>query len=379
MSSLAILLGLAFLVSVDVRIMAPVLPSIAASLGSTPGQIGLAMTTYSLAYGTGQLVYGSLSDRYGRIAVVRLAGLGFAICTVVSAIAASPGQFIGARLLAGACAGAVIPLTVVFIGDTFEYAARQVAIGRVSVVTSAGLAFSAAIGGAVAHFVSWRVLLVGYAALALIPVALMIGRDPARPKRGRDAPPARFADFLMNPRARRIYLAIFAEGVFLWGAVTYLGALVTHRHGLDQLRAGFVVALFGVGTMLGGLLLGPLQRFMSENVLAGAGGLVMAAALAALIPVWPAWVFAIAMFVLGLGFVALHTTLQLRGSEISVAARGKAFSLFAFSLFTGMAVGTAALGRLVDAGRESTLLAICAAGLVVVGWMTARSGGRRAA
>lgn len=379
MSSLAVLFGLAFLVSVDLRIIAPVLPSIAASLGGTPGQIGLAMTAYSLAYGTGQLVYGSLSDRYGRIAVVRVAGLGFAICTALSAAAASTGQFIGARLLAGACAGAVIPLTVVFIGDTFAYGARQVAIARVSVVTSAGLAFSAGIGGAVAHFVSWRALLLGYALLALVPVGLMVGRDPGRPTRGRDEPPARFTAFLVDPRARRIYLAIFAEGVFLWGAVTYLGALATRRHGLDQLGAGLVIALFGIGTMLGGLLLAPLQRFVSENALAGAGGVVMAGALAALIPAPPAWAFAAAMFVLGLGFVALHTTLQLRGSEISVAARGKAFSLFAFSLFTGMAVGTAALGRLVDGGREHTLLAVSAAGLVVVGWMTARSGGRRAA
>ena len=51
MTPLVLLFTLAFLVSVDVRILAPVLPSIAISLGATAGAAGLAMTSYSLAYG----------------------------------------------------------------------------------------------------------------------------------------------------------------------------------------------------------------------------------------------------------------------------------------------------------------------------------------
>jgi len=43
MTPLAPLFTLAFPVSVDARILGPVLPSIAASLGSTPGSVGLAM------------------------------------------------------------------------------------------------------------------------------------------------------------------------------------------------------------------------------------------------------------------------------------------------------------------------------------------------
>jgi YNFM family putative membrane transporter len=87
-----------------------------------------------------------------------------------------------------------------------------------------------------------------------------------------------------------------------------------------------------------------LRHRLSENALAGMGGLLMGAAYLILIPRWPWPVFALSMLMLGLGFVGLHSTLQLRGTEISPAARGKAFSLFAFNLFTGIAVGTAVLG-----------------------------------
>jgi predicted MFS family arabinose efflux permease len=370
---LVLLFTLAFLVSVDLRILAPVLPSISLSLGSTPGTVGLAMTTYALAYGTGQLVYGPLSDRLSRIMVVRAAGLGFSFCTVLSALSVTTWQFIVVRLLAGAFAGAVIPLTLVFIADTVEYERRQVVLGRFSVVTSAALAFSASIGGTVAYLVSWRLMLCGYGLLALIPVGLMWRLGAEGPRRPLEAPSraARFIDFLRDRRAQLVYIAVSFEGFLLWGGVTYLGSFVTRRHDLDQFSVGMLIALFGVGTMTGGVLMAAIRRWVSESVLAGIGGALMGTAYLILIPRWPWPAFAVSMFILGLGFVGLHTTLQLRGTEISPTARGKAFSLFAFTLFTGIATGTAVFGRLVDAGHYEMVFTIAGVGLILIGLGTA--------
>lgn len=381
MNALALLFLLAFAVSVDLRIIAPVLPSITESLHATPGAIGQAMTSYAVAYGAGQLVYGPLSDRHGRVAVVRLAALGWSACTALSAVSTSAWQFVAVRLLAGAFAGSVIPLTLVHIGDTVEYARRQVVVGRFSVVTSAGLAFSAAIGGAVAYFVSWRAMLIGYAVLALVPAALLWRLPPGAPPRApREVEPvAGFADFLRDPFGRRVYAGVFTESFLLWGAVTYLGAYAASRYRLDQFAVGLLLALFGVGTMIGGALMAPIRRRLSEPRLARWGGLLMGLSLLLIIPArtWPP--FAAAMLLLGLGFVGLHTTLQVYGTEISQAARGKAFSLFPASLSAGMAAGTAVMGPLVDAGGERVVLAICGVGLVAAGAVTARIRRRRRA
>jgi predicted MFS family arabinose efflux permease len=372
MTPLALLFTLAFLVSVDLRILGPVLPSIATSLGATAGSAGLAMTSYALAYGSGQLVYGPLSDRFGRIKVVRIAAVAFSLFSIVSALSHNTWQFVSARLLAGAFAGAVIPLTVVYIGDHYEYAERQVAIGRFAIVTSAGLAFSASIGGIVAHLLSWRVMLISYSVLALVPVVLLFTLDAGRPDRGDSEEAAvGYVDFLSDPRALLIYALVFAEGFLCWGTVTYLGAFGHRRHGLHQLQIGLLIALFGIGTMVGGSLMSRLRPRRSENWLAGLGGVLMGVAFLALIPLWPWPVFALSMLMLGLGFVGLHSTLQLRATEISSLARGKAFSLFAFNLFTGIAVGTAVLGRLVDAGHDNLMLALAGMGLALVGAATA--------
>ena len=380
MTPLLLLFILAFLVSVDLRILAPVLPSISISLGTTPGAAGLAMTSYALAYGVGQLAYGLLSDRYGRVAVVRAAGLGWVLFTALSALATTTVAFVVIRLLAGACAGAVIPTTVVYIGDTYAYAERQAAIARFSVVTSAGLAFSAAVGGTIAHFMSWRLMLMAYAALGLVPTLLMFRLPPARPVPAADAHSSgvRFVDFLLDPRARMVYLAIFAEGFLLWGGVTYLGAFAAHRLGINQLEVGLLLSLFGFGTMAGGIWMAPIRRRISESGLSWLGGALMAVAFLALIPATGKAVFAASMLVLGLGFVGLHTTLQLRGTDISATARGKAFSLFAFFLFTGLSAGSAVLGRLVDRGADRGMLAFAGLGLAAVGVGTALAGRRHA-
>jgi predicted MFS family arabinose efflux permease len=372
MTPLALLFILSFLVCVDLRILAPVLPSISDSLRSTPGTVGLAMTTYTLSYGVGQLFYGPLSDRSSRISVVRAAGIGFILFTILSALMTTEGQFIGARLLAGAFAGAVIPLTLVYIGDTIEYERRQVVLAHFSIITASAMAFSASIGGTVAHFISWRFMLIGYGLLALIPIGFM-WRIRIPPPAERPDASVGYKEILGNRKAQFVYVAVFLEGGLLWGGVTYLGAFAARRYGFDQFTVGLLIALFGIGTIVGGLLMDRVRRRFSENGLAALGGVLMGSSYLALIPKWPFVIFAVSLFCMGLGYVSLHTTLQLRGTEINPAARGKAFSLFSFTLFSGMAAGSALFGRLVDAGRYETMFAIAGAGLIVIGLATTLS------
>ncbi len=377
MKPLSLLFIMSFLVFVDVRILTPVLPSISDSLGASPGAVGLAMTTYSLAYGLGQLIFGPLSDRAGRIAVVRTAGIAFCLFTILSALTMSAWQFVGARLLVGAFAGAVIPLTLVFIGDTVEYDRRQAVLGRFSMITSSALAFSASIGGTIAHFMSWRFMLIGYGLLALIPIGLMWRIKAPGPCVSTEAAPG-FGDILRDRRAQFIYAAVFLEGTLCWGGMTYLGSFGATRYGLDQFTVGLLVALFGIGMMTGGFLMGRIRGWLSENALAALGGALMGGTYLALIPRWPPAVFAISLLLMGFGYVSLHTTLQLRGTEIHPAARGKAFSLFAVALFSGIGAGSALFGRFVDAGLYEVMFGIAGIGLTAIGWATtltpARSG-----
>ena len=55
------------------------------------------------------------------------------------------------------------------------------------------------------------------------------------------------------------------------------------------------------------------------------------------------------VILIGGGFPICHSVLQTRGTEIAPEARGTAISFFVFALFMGGALGTAALGLVLDA------------------------------
>ena len=84
----------------------------------------------------------------------------------------------------------------------------------------------------------------------------------------------------------------------------------------------------------------------------------------------PAFAAAIAM--LGFGYIALHTTLQTRATELAPEARGTAVALFAFCLFLGGALGSAAFGPIVDHGWHRLFLTFCGVSLLALGALAVR-------
>jgi hypothetical protein len=172
----------------------------------------------------------------------------------------------------------------------------------------------------------------------------------------------RFADFLRDRRAQFVYVAVFLEGFLLWGGVTYLGSVGTARYGFDQFSVGLLIALFGVGTMVGGSLMAQIRRRASENTLAAVGGTLMGTAFLSLVPRCRAPRRAAPRP----GFVGLRDAPASGHGDRRGGPREGVLAL-RLNLFAGMSTGTAVLGRLVDAGHYETLFAIVGVGLIGVG------------
>lgn len=362
---LALLTALAFLVQVDLRVMSPLLPAIAESLGTSVAAVGLATTAYMAPYGLCQFVYGPLADRLGTVRVVRVAAIGFGLGVVATGQATGVVALDGLRLVNGVFAAAVVPLTLAYIGDSVPYAGRQAAIGRLVAVMSVAQSLSAAIGGMVAHYVSWRALFVGLGLLALVPaLGLFLARVPAVVAGGPGRGPA---VVLRVPAARVLFAVVGFEGVFLWGGFTYLGAVAKTRFAMNDLEVGLLLAVYGVVTLAGGLSLARVRRRLPERWLAALGGAMKGTGYLALVPAAPVPVFAAGLGMIALGYVWLHTTLQTRATEVVPEARGTAVALFAFFLFLGGALGSAAFGPLVAAGWHRLFLAICGGCLLGLG------------
>jgi DHA1 family bicyclomycin/chloramphenicol resistance-like MFS transporter len=101
---LALLIAMAGVSSLSLNILVPAIPGLATKFAADPASVQLAVSLYLMGLATAQLVFGPLSDRFGRRPVV-LAGLALAtIASLVSAriaqsLGASSGQTIGRAII----------------------------------------------------------------------------------------------------------------------------------------------------------------------------------------------------------------------------------------------------------------------------------------
>lgn len=369
-TTLALLSGAAFLVSIDSRMVAPLLPAIAASLNTTVSLTGLIVTAYALPYGWFQIAYGPLADRFGKIAVVRSAIFVFALGTIGCGFATGLGSLMVLRVITGAFAASVIPMTIAYVGDVVPIGRRQHAISNLFAVNSSATVLSPVVGGVVASILSWRDLFIACGALTFIP-AVLLWRLPPMPK-----PPPRgsgframfgpFGTVLRNPAARTIDLLVAAEGALIAG-LTYLGSFLHEVYGVDYLRVGLLMGLYGLGSVLASRIVGRAAARLGSARMVLVGATLMGLAYLALLGSHAQWLFALSMLVMGSGFVICHSTLQTRITEAVPALRGTAVALFAFSLFSGQGAGAGIMATLLDRWGYDALLLVCGVGLLLFG------------
>jgi DHA1 family bicyclomycin/chloramphenicol resistance-like MFS transporter len=146
------------------HIFVPALPAAAADLGASTTSLQMTVSVYILGLAVGQLIYGPLSDRYGRRPTL-MAGLVLYIAAGAAAgLAPGIGALIAARLLQafGGCAGLVLARAIVRDTSAPKDAARRLALMNLMVTVGPGVA--PMVGGAMATTLGWRsifVLLVG--------------------------------------------------------------------------------------------------------------------------------------------------------------------------------------------------------------------------
>jgi predicted MFS family arabinose efflux permease len=353
--------GAIFMINLDSRVIAPLLPTIADAFHTSVSSAGILITAYMLPYGFFQLFYGPLSDRIGKVKVVAFAMVFFSVGTALCGASTSLPVVTLLRFITGIAAAAVFPLTLAYIGDTVPYAQRQATIAILMVCSSAATAFSTSVGGLIAAIVSWRLVfpLFGVASgIVSVALLLLLGEEIRIPLPDpRPRPRDTYLAAVRAPRMLPLLLLIMVEGFLYNGVFSYLGGYLNHRFALGSLAIGLLLGFAGVTQLGTARVLRFLVLRLGERRLILFGGGMMGAAYitAALIPRWP--LFLVSMLLAGVGFVLCHTTLQTRATETFPQARGTAVALFAFSLFLGGGVGTALVGSIIDsAGYIATLI-----------------------
>ena len=135
---------------------------------------------------------------------------------------------------------------------------------------------------------------------------------------------------------------------------------------------------FGIGGLIYAASVQQLVNLLGQRGLAIGGGLLLGLAylMLAIGAAW--WLAPIAVTAIGLGFYALHNTLQTNATQMTPEARGTAVAIFSSVIYLGQMLGVAAAALVFDRFSAVPLFLVTADRAAVAGVVVCAGAARSA-
>jgi MFS transporter, YNFM family, putative membrane transport protein len=341
---LAVLVSCALLVLAQLYLAITLAPVIREILGGSAEAAAAAVgTTYALAYGLGFLIFGPLSDRYGRkpILVPGMVVRGFA--TAGLAAASSLPMVAVLRSIQGFLAASFSTVALAYVGEALPPRWRATGIGAMSTAfLSAGI-LGQVYAQAVADALGWRWVF-GLAAPAFVTGAIAIATILLEPPRRGDSVSLgrKFKELVaMAVRRELTLINVAAFPVLLTFVAMYaaLGPVLQTQFALDATSVLYVrlaglpaILLAPVAGWLVGRV-GPIRVAVFGYVLAAAGLAAEAMSTSVL------WLLVMASMVFVLGIATIVPSVIGMVGNRGGKSRAGALSLNGLYVFAGASCG----------------------------------------
>jgi MFS transporter, DHA1 family, multidrug resistance protein len=375
------------LTALGIDSMLPALPAIGASLDvSEPNHRQFVITAFLIGFGVAQLVYGPLSDRFGRRPVLALA-LAFYVAT--SVLAAASGSFVlllVARAAMGASAAGARVIAVALVRDCFAGRAMARVMSLAFIVFMAAPIVAPSLGQLVLYLGSWRLIFWAVAGVAALVLAWFWLRMPETlaPEARLSLNPRRvLADYAMMFKDRQavgytLGITLLSGGMFGFiGSVQQVMDAVFHAPELLAVVFPCVAGTMAVGSFLNSRLVMKMgMRRISHTALAGMivfSAIHLAVAWSGLESIWSFTVLqALMMMCVGLSTSNFSAMAMERMGEIA----GTASSLQGFVTTLGSALIGAAIGQAFDGTTVPLYIGFLAMGLLAFAVVAVTERGR---
>jgi len=335
------------------HVLVPAFPLLATDFDAAPAGVQLVLTLFLIGIATGQLVYGPVSDRFGRRPVL-IAGLAlFLVGTVLCGVAWSlPTLIVGRTLQAlGGCAGMVLGRAIV--RDVYDRERSASALATIMMVMSLAPSLSPAIGAYLAEWGGWRadfVLLGMVGAGILIVIALKLEETHTPAPVNLVGMIGSFILLLRSPAFLSVACATAftsASWFTFLASAPYLLAELLHE---PPSTYGLMILLPMAGYILGNAavvrlsaLLGSVRLFILGLALSLASGVMLALwCLGGLTP----WALFVPMAISSVGNGMSQPPGVAAGLSVYPRIAGAASGLLGFTQMTIAALGTLLLGLL---------------------------------
>jgi len=165
----------------------PSLPDLAEWFDTTPTRVKLTISLNLLAFGIAQLIYGPLSDRFGRKPVLVISSVFVVFLSLACAFAQTIDQLIVARVLLGVAAAAEAVIGLAIIKDLYNEKEQVKALALLGMVIAITPAVAPILGGYLHVAFGWQSNFYVISAMALLAMLVVIKALPESTVPNRDA------------------------------------------------------------------------------------------------------------------------------------------------------------------------------------------------
>jgi len=238
------------------------------SLSLSDTQLGLLTgLTFAVFYTAFGIPMAILADRTNRVRIVALSCALWSVFTGLCGVASNFGQLALARVGVGIGEAGGNPPSNSLIADYFPPSERGTANAIFSLGIPIGITLGAASGGLIAASYGWRTAFIalGFVGVAIVPIMLLIIREPERgrfdppaaPERARPSRLAGIGLFLRTPKLLAISVSAGLGSFVNAGMVSWSPALLIRDKGmtLPQISLYYSLVLglsMAVGTLVSG-------------------------------------------------------------------------------------------------------------------------------
>ena len=345
------------------RICDPMLPELSRQFDQPLALVSQVVSLYAVAHGLMQFFWGPLGDRLGKFRLVVWCLLGCSLGSFLCAISPQLQWLVLARMLTALFSAALVPLSLAWIGDQVPYDVRQATLARLGLGTMLGIAGGQLLGGVLSDTLGWRwafgVMACFFLAVCVLLWIQKVQEAPAHAQAaGMTGFIQRIAQVLASPWARILLGMALLEGAAVLGVLAVTAAHLHQAHQISLSAAGGTSALYGLGGMLYMAAARHLIARLGELNLGRMGALLIGMAFL-VVGLSPDWRWAMpACFAAGFGFGMLHSTLQVKATQMVPEARATCVTLFAGAMFAGQSIGVLALSEAMTVLPSSTVISL---------------------
>lgn len=257
----------------------PALPHMAESFQSTAAVVNMTLIVFFVFYAFGSLIFGPLSDRYGRKPLLLFGTIMYIVSSLLCAFAPNIYFLIGCRIFQALGSGALSAVSMAIIKDVYNGKERVSILAIVQSMMFVAPIIAPVLGALILKFTTWRgifIVLSIIGAISLVGIILFKETLEQSTEGNVFQSIRRLGVVLRNPGFTSLTVTFSLAAIPLMAYVSSSSYIYIDQFALSEQSYSFFFAANAVASVVAPFIYVKLYRYLSNNSIINIGFIVMA-------------------------------------------------------------------------------------------------------